>query len=85
MSLVRNDSIKMNYLLNQVRQKTIESKIKQLDKDISLYKSVQRKYINSSNVNNRVAAKLIPLAIAQTQLEKRMWQLELSRGRKQGR
>lgn len=75
----------MNYLLNQVRQKTIESKIKQLDKDISLYKSVQRKYINSSNVNNRVAAKLIPLAIAQTQLEKRMWQLELSRGRKQGR
>lgn len=83
--MVRDDNAKMDYLLEKVRQKTIESKIKQLDKDISRYKSVQRKYINSPDVTNRVAAKLVPLAIAQTQLEKRMWQLELSRGRKRGR
>uniref|UniRef100_UPI003F56F74F hypothetical protein n=1 Tax=Lactobacillus acidophilus TaxID=1579 RepID=UPI003F56F74F len=72
----------MNYLGQKIRQKTIENKIKQLDNDVIRYKAVQRKYSNDSNVSNRIAAALIPMAIAQTKLEKRMWQLELSRGRK---
>lgn len=74
----RNDSVKMDDL----NIKIFQDYINQIDNKIEECRLFQKKYSNNKNVANRCVAQLnIPLTIAYLRFK----QLELSRGRKQGR